>query len=376
MMRRYKGTTEGDDASHSPQGGLEPRVVPPVRYVHPHVDVTPFLVPVRHQREVLRRVRLGQVLDPQQNQTDVAPRGDDLTHRLPRRGCAVQEHVHAGARPRLLLFVVGSACVARFYRRKLVPGPLLLRSGRAAADARGVLRDPLAPPGEERRDDALANHPGVVRPRGELLSDVASLVERYRVESREVALEREQAAELVRSLGDAERVPPLGVRSLGFVGCRAGGKEVRRGRRRDDAAESEAVPPRVGLEEGEDVVVRGLRVDRRDPLGGTVGGGIAPVAPFAPGDHHPEFLARVVQGHRRAELELDEGVQRVFETVRGQVREQRAPELPVEEEVVAHPALRVLERRVDGCGARVGEGAHVVGEDALEEGNDLLAGDA
>ena len=130
------------------------------------------------------------------------------------------------------------------------------------------------------------------------------------------------------------------------------------------------------MEEGEDIVVRGLRVDWRDPLGGTVRGGIAPVAPFAPGDHHPEFLARVVQGHRRAELELDEGVQRVFETVRGQVREQRAPELPVDEEVVAHPALRVLERRVDGCGARVGEGAHVVGEDALEEGNGLLAGDA
>ena len=327
---------------------------------------------MRHQREVLRRIRLGQVLDPQQNQPDVAPRGDDLTHRLPRRGCAVQEHVHAGARPRLLSFVVRVPAPAR----NLVPGPLLLRRGRSAADARGVLRDPLASPGEERRDDALANHPGVVRPRGELLSDVASLVERYRVESREVALEREQAAELFGSLGDAECVPPLGVRSLGFFGVRAGGKELRRGRRRDDAAESEAVPPRVGLEEGEDVVVFRLRVDRRDPLGGTVGGGMAPVAPFAPGDHHPEFLARVVQGHRRAELELDEGVQRVFETVRGQVREQRAPELPVEEEVVAHPALRVLERRVDGCGARVGEGAHVVGEDALEEGNGLLAGDA
>ena len=43
---------------------------------------------------------------------------------------------------------------------------------------------------------------------------------------------------------------------------------------------------------------------------------------------------------------------------------------------MAHPALRVLERGVDRRGARFGEGAHIVGQDTLEERNGILPGDA
>ena len=99
-----------------------------------------------------------------------------------------------------------------------MPFPFLLRRGRPPADSGGIFGDPLAPSGEQRGHDPFPHDARVVRPRRELLPDVAPFIERDGVESREVALEREQIREL-GSLGYSVDVPPLrvGVLSVDWV---------------------------------------------------------------------------------------------------------------------------------------------------------------
>ena len=94
-----------------------------------------------------------------------------------------------------------------------------------------------------------------------------------------------------------------------------------------------------------------------------------------------EVVAGVVEGDARAEAHLAQETHGGVETFGWKIREERpaagsVAHLAVEEHVVLHPSLRILDRGVDGRGAGLGKPTHVVRDDALQQLQRILAADA